>query len=137
MGYECPVCGIPQADGGHLANHVAFTALVHEDDHEAWLDETVPEWSEMGEAGLAEALTELAAEAEFPQVFEDTTARDGHHDHDHERSGKLFEDDEPSGRQQELGSRPALDGDAQAVLEEARRLTEAKLNDEEESKNGG
>ncbi|UPM43600.1 DUF5810 domain-containing protein [Halocatena salina] len=134
MGYECPVCGIPQSDGGHLANHMAFTALVHEDDHEAWLDKTVPEWSEMGEAELAEVLIEQAATADFPQVFEDTTTEGGHHEHDHERSGALFDDEvEPTqGQHRQRIDSPALDGDAQAVLEEARRLTEARLNDEEE-----
>lgn len=134
MGYECPVCGIPQADGGHLANHVAFTALVHEEDHEAWLDETVPDWAEMGETELAEVLTERAETAEYPQVFEDTTADDGHHDH--ERSGKLFDEESENqyGEQhQQIDSQsPALDGDAQAVLERARRLTEARLSDDNE-----
>lgn len=119
MGYECPVCEIPQADGGHLANHMAFTALVHEGDHEVWLDEAVPEWSEMGEDELAEVLIERAEETEFPQVFEDTTAGHEHHDHDHSH--------------QRIGSQPAaLDGDAQAVLDEARRLTEERLNHDEE-----
>lgn len=132
MGYECPVCGIPQADGGHLANHVAFTALIHSDEHETWLDERVPEWDNLGEDELADALTETASETEFPQVFEDTTTE---HEHDHERSGQLF--DEPSvaegrGREQHVGTQPAaLDAEAQAVLEEARQITESKLDDEE------
>ncbi|RRJ29165.1 DUF5810 domain-containing protein [Halocatena pleomorpha] len=133
MGYECPVCGIPQADGGHLANHMAFTALVHEDDHEAWLDETVSEWSEMGETELSEVLIERAADADFPQVFEDTTTEGGHHEHDHERSGALFDDDveSPRGQHHRIDS-PALDGEAQAVLEEAQRLTKARLDDDDD-----
>lgn len=136
MGYECPVCGIPQADGGHLANHIAFTALIHSDEHEAWLDERVPEWEELGESELADVLIETAAETEFPQVFEDTTTDSTGHEHDHERSGQLF--DEPSvaeqgrGREQHVGTQPAaLDAEAQAVLEEARQMTESKLDDEE------
>lgn len=137
MGYECPVCGIPQADGGHLANHVAFTALIHGDEHEAWLDEHVPGWNALGEGELADVLVESCDETEFPQVFEDTTTEHRHqHEHDHERSGQLF--DEPSvagqgqGREQRVGIQPAaLNADAQAVLEEARRLTETKRDEEE------
>lgn len=132
MGYTCPVCEIPQADGGHLANHMAFTALVHEADHEAWLDEAVSEWSEMGESTLAAVLTEHAEQTEFPQVFEDTTGGDDHdRDPAHERSGTLFEETGHGGRQQQIGTQPAaLDADAQSVLEEARRLTETRLDEE-------
>lgn len=89
MGYACPVCGDPQADATHLANHLAFTALARGGDHEAWLDETVPEWERMGEDGLAEVVVDHADEEEYPQVFEDTTGDlpDGHdhgrHAHDH------------------------------------------------------
>ena len=39
MGYACPVCEIPHQDATHLANHLAFTAMTHGDDHEAWLDD--------------------------------------------------------------------------------------------------
>ena len=31
MGYECPVCATEEADGEHLANHLALQALVHGD----------------------------------------------------------------------------------------------------------
>jgi hypothetical protein len=79
MGYRCPVCGDPQADGVHLANHLAFTAMVRGGEHEDWLDEHVPDWAARGEDGLAAAVTELADSAEYPQVFEDTT---GNHDHE-------------------------------------------------------
>lgn len=77
MGYRCPVCGDPQADDVHLANHLAFTALVRGGDHESWLDDTVPDWEERGEEGLAAAVTDLAESAEYPQVFEDTTGEGG------------------------------------------------------------
>ncbi len=90
MGYACPVCSTPQADATHLANHMAFTALIRSDDHESWLDENVPGWSERGEAELAEEVVKHAREEEFPQVFEDTVNEAGEHQHDHERSGKLF-----------------------------------------------
>ena len=119
MGYECPVCTDPQADAGHLANHLAFTALTGGDDHEAWLDDHVEEWGAMGEAELAEAVREHAAETEFPQVFEES----GVEDHTH--------DDKPHGH-------PDVDGTAHAterevsgadadVLAEARELTKEML----------
>ncbi len=76
MGYACPVCGDPQADAEHLANHLAITAIARGGDHEGWLDEQVPDWSDRGEAALAEAVVPHAAEADYPQVFEDTTGHD-------------------------------------------------------------
>jgi hypothetical protein len=132
MGYECPVCEIPQSDGGHLANHMAFTAIIHGDEHEEWLDENVPDWSDLGEDELADAVVAHTEEAEFPQVFEDTTETHGH-DHDNERSGQLFEDSSRRGRQQQVGNQPAaLDAEAQSILREARRMTEERLEDDEE-----
>jgi hypothetical protein len=132
MGYACPVCSDPQADANHLANHLAFTALVRGGDHETWLDERVPEWVERGEDDLADVVVDYAEEEEFPQVFEDTTGA-GEHDHDHERSGKLFEDDRRGGRQQPPGRQPAgsISGEeTAAIVEEARELTERMLGDE-------
>ena len=75
MGYACPVCDTPQRDGEHLAHHLAFTAMLHGDDHEAWLDERVADWSERDPAGLAAEVTPHAADAEYNEVFEDTVAR--------------------------------------------------------------
>ena len=86
MGYRCPVCGDPQADGVHLANHLAFTALVRDGDHESWLEDNVPDWEERGEEGLAAAVTDLAESAEYPQVFEDTTGEGGR-ENEHESEG--------------------------------------------------
>lgn len=116
MGYACPVCGTPQADARHLANHLAFTAMLHGEGHEAWLDEHAPDWETAGEATLASRVVDLAEDADYPQVFEDTTGRadagdeHGHgnahaHEHEHghddgrddppaERSGALFEEGE-------------------------------------------
>lgn len=76
MGYACPVCETPQSDAGHLANHVAFTALLRGGDHETWLDEYVPEWEALGEAALGDRVAEHAATVEYPQVFEDTTGQE-------------------------------------------------------------
>lgn len=81
MGYACPVCGDPQADAGHLANHLAITAIARGGDHEAWLDEQVPDWEERGEEALAPTVVDEAAETDYPQVFEDTTGEADDHDH--------------------------------------------------------
>jgi len=94
MGYACPVCSDPQADRGHLANHLAFTAMLGDDDHEAWLEEHAPGWETMGEAELADHLVELVEETSFPQLFEDTAGglEEGSAEPRSERSGALFED---------------------------------------------
>jgi hypothetical protein len=120
MGYSCPVCGDPQADEVHLANHLAFTAMVRSGDHEAWLDEHVPDWAQRGDEGLADAVTDLAEGTEYPQVFEDTT---GTHDHETDGSpGPL-----PGGA--EPASPPELDEDARETLAEAREMTRERRGD--------
>jgi hypothetical protein len=132
MGFACPVCETPHQDATHLANHLAFTAMTHGDDHEAWLDDHVPEWSEHGEAELASEVADLAPEAEYEQVFEDTV-RDhggiGTHQHDHDRTpGGL-----PTGVDPDAAAatgRGELDEDARAVLDEARGLTAEMLTDD-------
>ena len=75
MGYACPVCETPQRDGEHLAHHLAFTAMLHGDDHEAWLDDHVPDWSDRDPDGLAAEVTPRADDAEYHEVFEDTVDR--------------------------------------------------------------
>jgi len=115
MGYSCPVCSDPQADGVHLANHLAITALTRGGDHERYLDESVPGWQELNEEELAEELLEDAAEADYPQVFEDTTTD---HEHDHQRSGAdaiPFETKIPDG-----------DEETADVLEEAMEMTQQR-----------
>lgn len=121
MGYECPVCSVPQADGRHLANHLAFTALLGDADHGTWLDEVVPEWAGMDEATLADRVVERAPERPYPQVFEDTT------------------EDRPAGgsrRRRCADTRPDRDGgtgaETAAVLEAARALTERRRATAEE-----
>jgi len=97
MGYECPVCATPQADAGHLANHMAFTAVLGDEAHEAWLDEHTPGWGDAGEAELAPRVAEHAPEGEFQQVFEDTAGgmedEVDRGDPPEERSGALFDDE--------------------------------------------
>lgn len=118
MGYACPVCTDPQADATHLANHLAFTALTGGDDHEAWLDDYVPGWGQLGETELAERVVDHAAERAFPQVF----AESGLDDHDHAA-------DLPSGADSHRG-RSMSDADAD-VLAEARELTKEMLDESE------
>ncbi|MFC6756985.1 MULTISPECIES: DUF5810 domain-containing protein [Haloarcula] len=117
MGYACPVCSDPQADATHLANHLAFTALTGGDDHEAWLDEHVPEWGQFGETELAERVVDHAEEREFPQVFEESGT--GEHNH---------ADDLPPGADSHRGAASVSDEDAE-VLAEARELTKEMLED--------
>ena len=115
MGYACPVCDDPQADAAHLANHLAFTALTGGDDHEAWLDETVPDWGQLGETELAERVVDHADEREFPQVFEES----GTGDH---------ADELPPGAERGYDARSMSDEDAE-VLEAARELTKEMLDE--------
>ena len=128
MGYACPVCDDPQADATHLANHLAFTALTGGDDHEAWLDDHVPGWGQLGETELAERVVDHAEQREFPQVFEES----GLEDHGHDHTGDL-----PPGADSHRGGAAMSDDDA-AVLEEARELTREMLAESEsEGTNGG
>jgi hypothetical protein len=122
MGYACPVCDVPQRDAEHLANHLAFTAMLHGDEHESWLDDRVPGWSSSNPADLGPRVAELAPETAYDEAFEDTVARHAGHD----RGGSLFDDDAES----TLGVDPsagagggAPDEETRAVLAEAREMT--------------
>ncbi|QLH76161.1 hypothetical protein HZS55_02065 [Halosimplex rubrum] len=135
MGYACPVCGDPQTDAEHLANHLAFTAMLRGGDHEAWLDDRVDDWAEMDPPDLAERVVDHADEAEFPQVFEDTTGGDhdsGHgHDHGHQHGGgnrgdgrgpgaaDAVENAAPGG----VADLDEFEGETDDVLAEAKELT--------------
>ena len=105
MGFACPVCEIPQQDATHLANHLAFTAMVHGDEHEAWLDEHVDDWSAHGEAELAPKVAELAAEADYEQVFEDTAHA---HDHGNRRQQEAIGGEQPAGIDPEVAAAEVL-----------------------------
>ena len=94
MGYACPVCGTPQEDGVHLANHVAITAMLHDDEHAAWLDDRVADWRDSSPEELAGELTDRAERvdydeaaverAEIPDSGEgDGRSGTGHAGHDH------------------------------------------------------
>ena len=132
MGYACPVCGDPQADAGHLANHLAFTAMASGGDHEEWLDEHVPGWGQRGESELAAAVTDEAEETEFPQVFEASNlaeGRDGgghghggdHGEHGHDHGAHDHGVDPAAARARGRGE---MDEEARQVLAEAREITE-------------
>ena len=148
MGYSCPVCGDPQADDEHLANHLAITAMIRGGDHEAFLDDHVPEWESMNESELGEQVVELAAEEEYPQVFEDTTGQDHahgqhHHAHEHDHAqrhdesahdqgsaGHSSHDDLPPGANR-LGDGNA-DGVPGDILTEAQELTRKRQENAED-----
>ena len=130
MGYACPVCAIPQRDGEHLAHHLAFTAMMHNDDHEAWLDEHAPDWSDQTPNGLAETVVDHAEPAEYYEVFEDTVDRGrpavdaGTDRADHEHA-------EPRAHRGRRGAGvDAPDPETAAVLQEARELTQQMYADD-------
>jgi hypothetical protein len=142
MGYACPVCGDPQADAGHLANHLAITAIARGGDHESWLDEEVPDWEERGEDALADAVVPAAAETDYPQVFEDTTgeATDRAHDHGEGATGRGPADAaedlpvdvaDPSGSG--AGAGTDLDAATREALERARELQAEGAPSEDET----
>ncbi|WP_224267848.1 DUF5810 domain-containing protein [Haloprofundus salinisoli] len=141
MGYACPVCDVPQRDAEHLANHLAFTAMLRHEEHEAWLDEHVPGWNERGSKELAEVVTGHAEETEYDEVFEDTVgsthaSRDhqhGHgHGHDHGNApGGFF--DPSAAAQRGSGS---MSAEAQQVLREAQELTQQMLEADGDESDG-
>ena len=126
MGYACPVCADPQADAEHLANHLAFTALVRGGDHEEWLDDHVPDWDAHDGESLGAVVAEYAEQEEYPQVFEDTT---GGHDHDRSRGGdvpaEMLADAERELADEEFGA------DVADILDEAREMTARRRDDSE------
>lgn len=111
MGYECPVCDAEEADGEHLANHLAFTALVRGGDHEAFLDEHVPDWESMDPETLAPEVTPHATETDTETV----TEPQGHAHHEHDQ-------DVPTGQRP---GQVEVSGENADILEEAVDLTEA------------
>jgi len=114
MGYACPVCEAPEADGEHLANHLAFTAMLHGGDHEAWLDGHVPDWDGLDPDALAAEVVEFADAVDHDTVFEDTT---GGRPDVRQGPGAIPPED--------------LDPEARRMLEEARELTRERLGIDE------
>ncbi|WP_203229155.1 DUF5810 domain-containing protein [Halobellus captivus] len=139
MGFACPVCESPQQDATHLANHLAFTAMVHGDEHEAWLDEHVLDWAANGEAELAPKVADMADEADYEQVFEDTVHGHGSHSqhgHDGHRQQHDHADVGGSGGidpdMTAAAGSGALDEETRAILEEARSMTAEMLDRDSE-----
>ncbi|MFB6096295.1 MAG: DUF5810 domain-containing protein, partial [Haloferacaceae archaeon] len=138
MGYACPVCGEPQRDGEHLANHLAFTAMLGDDDHESWLDERAPGWDESTPAALADRVVEHATETEYEEVFEDTVHPPGH-DHGDSRAGGSGRASDGTAVDDEAARRRGgadLDAEAQQVLQEARELTREMLTTDGDAADG-
>ena len=138
MGYACPVCETPQRDGEHLAHHLAFTAMLHGDDHEAWLDERVPDWSDRDPDGLAAEVTPHADDAEYHEVFEDTVDRGrpdvdlGDHDHAGHGHGAGHGAPEAHGAAGGVDQSGATDPETEAALREARELTREMFEEDGE-----
>ncbi|MFC7070353.1 DUF5810 domain-containing protein [Halobaculum lipolyticum] len=127
MGYACPVCETPQRDGEHLANHLAFTAMLRNDDHEDWLDEHVDDWGDRTPADLASVVTEHASETAYDEVFEDTTGGGPSHDHSHGAGashGGSGRPDVSGGGAMDGAAEAVVDDAVESVLEEAQELTE-------------
>ncbi|MFC7141330.1 DUF5810 domain-containing protein [Halosimplex aquaticum] len=132
MGYACPVCDDPQADAEHLANHLAFTAMLRGAGHEAWLDDHVDGWADRSPEELAEQVSEYADEEEFPQSVEDATGGhesghgDAHGGHDHGAGGHDHGGQSADGVESAAPGGIAdfdVDDDQEDVLAEARELT--------------
>jgi hypothetical protein len=153
MGYACPVCDTPQRDGEHLAHHLAFTAMLHGGDHEAWLDERVADWSEREPAALAAAVTPHADDAEYDEVFEDTVPRGrpdvgmgsgaaapGHEDAGHEHAGHEHAGNGPPAGAGVPDPEAVDDPEVAEALREARELTRearAGATDDGDADDGG
>ncbi|AKU07966.1 DUF5810 domain-containing protein [Haloferax gibbonsii] len=137
MGYACPVCDAPQRDETHLANHLALQAIVHGDDHETWLDEHVPEWSDLNADSLGPLVSDLAEEREFDEVFEDTVDRTGGRGHGHDHNhGHDIPDRQPQQFGGSGGSQ-SLSGDAARIFEEAQSLTREMYEEGEDGEGTG
>lgn len=142
MAYLCPVCEDPQADAQHLANHLAFTALLGNSDHGDWLDERVPDWAERDDDGLASELVEHVDSVEHPIDDVETHDHDGH---DHEHGGHAGQQDSSVAgdalRSADRGP-AAMDAEAQEIVAEAREMTremqaESENGDDEGQTHGG
>ncbi|MFB6252487.1 MAG: DUF5810 domain-containing protein [Halobellus sp.] len=137
MGFACPVCETPQQDATHLANHLAFTAMVHSDEHEAWLDDYVPEWEALGEAELAPEVAALASDANYEQVFEDTASAHGHESHDHQHAGV---GGSPGGVDPEAAAATgdgSIDDETRQIIAEAREMTAEMVEREDDTDDEG
>ncbi|WP_247003045.1 DUF5810 domain-containing protein [Halosolutus gelatinilyticus] len=109
MGYACPVCDAEQADAEHLANHLAVTASLGREDHEAWLEEHAPDWPDRTPEELGEIVSQYAPEVDTPEF-------DSSHGHSPTLEDELA-------RQSRRPGRGEMTSETERVLEEARELT--------------
>lgn len=123
MAYLCPVCEDPQVDAAHLANHLAFTALIRGGDHEAWLDGHVPDWSDHEESWLAERVRGELDTVDHPIDDVETGGHEAVHGN---AQGAPVQDPAVAVDGTRDG---ALDDDARSVVEEARELTRRMADD--------
>lgn len=132
MGYACPVCGAEQADGVHLANHLAVTASLGRTDHEEWLAEHAPDWRDDAPEELADRVVEYAPEIETPEF--ETADGDlpavGLEDELAARSRRPGRGD-PTAGSVGPGQEPHRSDDVESILAEAREMTEQILDDED------
>ena len=120
MAYACPACGAVEADAEHLANHLAVTASLHEDDHAAWLEDHARDWPERSPEELGET---VIGHAEERRVEPSTDARY------HEKMPSGVTRGEP-GRDDGSSERP--DPETERILRAARELTRRSADDTEE-----
>ena len=142
MGYRCPVCGSPQKDDEHLANHLAMTAMLHEEDHEAWLDDHVAEWSEHTPPELAAEVVDEAEQVDYEEATAERAETEiptedgdgGDHDHDGSGSYPTEEIADPA----EVPDSGFIDEAAEEAVAEAREMTRKRREKaaEEESDDG-
>ncbi|WEL16410.1 Uncharacterized protein SVXHr_0225 [Halorhabdus sp. SVX81] len=145
------MCEQPQVDARHLANHLAFTALLGDDDHERWLAEHAPGWDQEDDEGLADRVRKHAEEVDVPGA--DTVEHDHGtgdpeiHEHaaDVERTDSVDRPGDLAGGTESIidehdpgvtfddigggptaGADPTLDADAMAVLREAYEMTRTR-----------
>lgn len=133
MGYSCPVCETPQHDSEHLANHLAMTAMLHENDHEAWLDDHVEGWAELTPPELGQRVVDAAEEVDYDEaaveaaeIPEDRRGEPSEHQHDHGQ-GAPPQSPVPGEEPTVQSVTDDLDMETEAILEEAREMTRERL----------
>ncbi len=118
MGYVCPVCTVAATDAVEIANHLAVTASLGRDDHLEWLEAHASEWGQQRPAELAETVREFAQRIEEPE-----TTGGGR--------GPQLEAELAAQSQRRGRGAMAVDPDAEAVLEEARALSQQMAADDQ------
>jgi hypothetical protein len=125
MGYRCPVCGSPQQDDEHLANHLAMTAMLHGEDHEAWLDDRVAKWGEYTPPELAAEIVDDAEAIDYAEATAEDAAVDiptaAGHDHEHDHAGT--HSTEGLADPAEVPDSGFIDEAAEQAVAEAREMT--------------